>query len=488
MRTGAQYLDSLNDGRVVVLDGEVVDNLLEHPAFASVAKTVAELYDLAADPANGMQFHSPDIDETANRVFAAPRSREDMRARREAVEVWAKHTHGWFGRSPDHVGTFFAGFGTHAEVFESEERDYAGNMRRFYERILRENLYVSYAIIPPAISRGSTASEWGDDLLQVGVVRETDEGIIVRGAQMLATGGPLSDEVFVTCIKPLGPDDKQFAISFVIPASTEGFKMYCRRPYAPAATSDFDYPLTSRYDEPDALLVFDDVLVPWDRVFINQDLDKLRAQFFATGAHALGNWQAQTRFMTKLRFIAGVAQKIVTNNGTERSPGVRELLGELASIVSSVEAAVLASEYTSEPDANGIFIPGKRTLYGAMGLQSETYQKCIQILRLLVSGGVMQLPASYKDMQSDLTRSDIERYYCSLELDAHDRTQLFRLAWDIVGSEFAGRHQQYEMFYAGSPAVVRGTYAYLNFDYSTEVAKVDEFLAAYDLDTSHADA
>lgn len=194
MRTGAEYINSLNDGRTVLIDGQVAGNVAEHPAFSKVVETVAELFDIAADPANGMQYQSPEIDGPANLVFGIPRSPEDLKRRRAAVERWAKHTHGWVGRSPDHVGTFFAAFAAHPEVFASEERDYAGNLTRYYERILRENLYVSYAIIPPQYSRATTASGWEGDFIQVGVVGETEEGLIVRGSQMLATGGAISAE------------------------------------------------------------------------------------------------------------------------------------------------------------------------------------------------------------------------------------------------------------------------------------------------------
>lgn len=479
MRTGAEYLTSLNDNRTILLDGEVVHDVVNHPAFANVAKTVAELYDIAADPANGMQYHSEEIDGTANLVFSAPRTPEQLKARRVAVERWAKHTHGWVGRSPDHVGTFFAAFGSHPDVFEHPERDFAGNIRRYYERILRENLYVSYAIIPPQYSRATTASGWEGDYIQVGVVGETAEGLIVRGSQMLATGAAIADEVFVTCIKPLGADDQDFAVSFALPVDTKGLKLLCRRPFAPQASSEFDYPLTSNYDEPDSLVIFDDVLVPWDRVFIDRDTEKLRRQFFDTGAHALGNWQAQTRLTVKLQFIGAVARKITQVNGTEKIPGVQEKLGELAATISSVESALLAAEYTATSDDAGMLVPGKRALYGTMGLQSEIYPKVIEILRDLVGGGVLQLPSGVNDLHSDVTRDDVRRYIASPNVSSEERIKLFRLAWDIIGTEFAGRHQQYEMFYAGAPFVVKGAYTFRNYGYEKHVAELDEFLASY---------
>ncbi|MEV6231481.1 4-hydroxyphenylacetate 3-hydroxylase N-terminal domain-containing protein [Saccharopolyspora shandongensis] len=482
MRTGADYLASLRDGRVVLVDGEQVD-VATHPAFAPVARTVAELFDIAADPASGMQYTAPETGETANRAFGIPRSQEELRLRREAIETWARHTHGWVGRSPDHVGTFLASFAAHPEVFAGGDRDFSANVAAFHRRLLAENLYVSYAIIPPQVSRATTASGWDGEYLQVGVVRETEEGIVVRGSQMLATGAAIADEIFVSCIKPLGPDDQDFAVGFVVPTAAPGLKLYCRRPYAPAATSAFDYPLTSRYDEPDALVVFDDVLIPWERVFVNRDTTGVRRQFFDTGAHALGNWQAQIRFATKLKFIAGVARRVTQVNGVDKIPSVQEKLGELGALVSGVESAVLAAEYTAAPDDAGQWLPGKRALYGSMGLQSEIYPRVLAILRDLVGGGVLQLPSSVRDLTSPVTAPDIEHYVQSPGVASEERVKLFKLAWDIVGSEFAGRHQQYEMFYAGAPFVVKGVYSYRNYGYEQVLEDVEQFLGSYKIET-----
>ncbi|MBC3190366.1 4-hydroxyphenylacetate 3-hydroxylase [Pseudonocardia sp. C8] len=479
MRTGKDYLSSLDDGRTVYLDGERIDDVTVHPAFAPVAGVVAELYDMAADPANGMQYTAPETGETANLVFSTPRDAEGLAARRAAIQRWAGHTHGWVGRSPDHVGTFLAGFASRPELFDTEHHSLGANVTAYYQRLLREDLFVSYAIIPPQVSRATTASGWGEDFLQAGVAEETAEGIVLRGAQMLATGAAVADEVLITCIKPLGPDDQDFAFSAVLPVNAEGLKLYCRRPFAPAATSAFDYPLTSRYDEPDALVVLDDVFVPWERVFASRDIAVVRDQFFGTCAHALGNWQAQIRFAAKLRFIAGIARKVTQVNGTDKIPAVADKLGELASIVGSVQASVDAAEFTATLDGNGVMVPGREPLYSAMGLQSETYPRVIGIVRDLVGGGVLQLPASVRDLTSEHTAADVAHYIQSPGVASEERIKLFKLAWDVIGSEFAGRHQQYEMFYAGAPFVVRGVYAFRNFGYQDAVEDVDAFLAGY---------
>jgi 4-hydroxyphenylacetate 3-monooxygenase len=288
----------------------------------------------------------------------------------------------------------------------------------------------------------------------------------------------VADEIFVSCIKPLTPEDAEFALSFAVPVDTEGLKLYCRRPYAPAATSHYDYPLTTRFDETDALVVFEDVFVPWERVFVYRDVAGVRRQFFETGAHVLGNWQAQIRFSVKLQFLAGLARKVAAVNGVDKFPGVVEKLGELASLVSVVESAVLAAEYTASPDDAGFWRPGARALYGAMGLQSELYPRVLAILRDLVGGGVLQVPSSVDDLRNPATRADIDRYIYSPSAPAAERVKLFKLAWDAVGSEFAGRHHQYELFYAGAPFVVKG-YAFRNYGFDGPLSEVDQFLAGY---------
>jgi 4-hydroxyphenylacetate 3-monooxygenase len=479
MRTGAEYLAALKDDREIYVDGERVRDVASHPAFTGIVKTVAGLYDHAADPANDMIYTAPETGREANKVFMIPRSREDLAARRAAITSWANLSGGFVGRSPDHVGAFLAAFASAPEVFG----DFGKNVTAYFERLLDESLYVSYAIIPPQHSRATTASGWDDEFIQVGVVEEREDGIVVRGSQMLGTGATISDEILISCIKPLTPDDKDFAISFVLPVATPGLKFYCRRPYAPGQPSSFDYPLSTRFDESDALLVFDDVFIPWDRVFVDRDVNGLRAQFFETGAHVLGNSQAQMRLVAKLKFLLGVARKITQVNGIDKFPPVQGNLGELASMAALIEGAVLAAEYESTVDDRGMFRPAGRYVYGAMGQQAELYPKVLHIIRELVGGGVLQVPSSIKELTNPETRADMDRYVHSPGTTSEERIKLFKLAWDMIGSEFAGRHHQYEMFYAGAPFVAKG-YAFRGYDYSEPLAAVDAFLATYSVESS----
>ncbi len=483
MRTGKSYLESLADGRRVCIDGQAVANVADHPALRGIVDSISGLYDQACDPANGMTYRAPETESDANLAFMIPRSREDLTRRRAAITKWAELTHGFVGRSPDHVAGFLAGFASAPELFDTEQHKFGDNVSAFYRRVLAEDLYVSYVIIPPQVDRSSTAQDWDGNHIQVGVVAERDDGIVVRGSQMLGTGSAVCDYLFVSCIKPLAPGDEQYALSFVTPMGTPGLKIYCRRPYAVGQPSRFDYPLSTRFDETDGLAVFEDVFVPWENVFVAEDLERVRSQFFGTAAHVLGNTQAQIRFIEKTKFIIGLARRIAEVNGIDRMPPVQEKLGDLASLAAIVEGMVIASEATSAPDAHGVEVPNPRFLYGAMGLQSELYPRMIQIVRELAGAGVIQLPSSYHDMVEPETAPDIARYIQSPGHPAEERVKLFRLVWDAIGSEFAGRHQQYEMFYAGAPFVAKG-YAFRNYGYGEALERVDAFLATYDLDST----
>lgn len=479
MRSGQNYLESLCDARCVILGGEKIADVTSHPAFEGITRTVARLFDSASNPANGMLFR-PNGGELGNKVYMIPRTQEDLRQRRHAISLWARHTGGFVGRGPDHVASFFAGFASKPEVFARGDKAFADNVVRFHGKMLRESLYVAYVIIPPQVDRSKTAKDWDQEFIQAGAVREQQGGVVIRGAQMLGTAAAIADYLYVSCIVPLKPGDENYALSFVLPIASKGLKLYCRRPYALGCPSAFDYPLSARFDESDALVVFDDVLVPWENVFVYKNVELVRAQFFDTPAHVLGNTQAQIRLVEKLKFIIGLARKIAATTRVDQIPAVQEKLGELASLAAIVEGMVIAAEATCT-NRDGVAWPNSRFLYAAMAMQAEMYPRVLHLVRELAGGGFLQVPDRQEEFGNPEAAADLDRYLSTPGVTAKDRVKLFKLAWDVVGSEFAGRHHQYEMFYAGAPHLSRG-YAFRNYGYEEVVALADSFLASYDLD------
>ncbi|MCC7407985.1 MAG: hypothetical protein IT442_07935 [Phycisphaeraceae bacterium] len=482
MRTGAAYLASLADGREVVSGGELVRDVASHPGFAGICRSLAGLYDRIAAPGSGMTFPSP---ATGRPVFAAhriPRTREELAERRAALTRSAEASYGLIGRGPEHVAGFFAGFAGVPEFFAVEGHAFDKNVAAYQQRIRDEHLHVAYTIVPPQVDRSKTASEQGESHHPVKVIQERDDGIVVRGAQMLGTAAAVADELFLSCIVPLKPGDEDFALSLAAPIAAPGLRLYTRRAYAVGQPSVFDYPLSTRFDEGDAFVVFRDVFVPWERVFVFRDLARTRGQFFQTPAHVLGNSQAQVRLGVKVKFLLGLAHRIAEINGVLKLPATQALLGELAGLVSLVEGMTLAAEQSAVTHASGVVHPNPRFLYGIMALQAELYPRMVQMVRELSGGGMLQVPSSVKDYGDPEIAEDLRRHLVGANVGSEQRVKLFKLAWEMVGSEFAGRHQQYEMFYAGSPQVAK-TYAFLNYGFEEALSLVDDCLAGYGMES-----
>jgi 4-hydroxyphenylacetate 3-monooxygenase len=476
LRTGTDYLQSLQDGRQVFVDGERVTDVTAHPAFREAARSIARLYDIAAAPENRelMTFPSPKTGMQVLRAYQIPRTHADLRARRLFSEKWAEATFGLMGRTPDHVAGFFCGYAAVPEVFAKAGQKYADNVVAFYEKMRDQHLYASYAIVPPQIDRSKPAHKQSDPTLYAGVVNERDDGIVISGAQQLATGGVLSDYIHLSCIHPLQPGDENYANCVAVPVNAPGLKLYPRRPFAMRADNSFDYPLSSRFDESDSYVVFDNVFVPWEHVFIYRNLEASRDQWWKTPSHLYGNHQAQVRYATKLRFMIGIAKRMNEMTGNEANPAVQIMMGELAALVSIVESMLIAQEVLA-PIENGVLWPSKTTLYSVMALQSEFNGRMLETIRELTGSAMITLPSSLADFENPQTAADIERYMGSASSDAKTRVALMRLAWDFIGSEFGSRHQQYEKFYGGASFVVKQN-VYRNYDFKRATALVDAAL------------
>lgn len=483
LKTGQQYIASLQDGRQVYIDGKLAGDVTTHSAFRNVIASMAKIYDFQSAPENRelMTFEIPgQPGERANRIWQLPKSYADLVERRKALEAWTELHGGFLGRAPDHVASCIAGMYMGREVFDEYDPARGKALADYYEYARDNELYLTYVIINPQADRSKGAHEQADPFLSAGVVEQDAEGLTVRGAKMLATGGILANEVFVTCIQPLREGEEPYAISFAIPMNTKGLKILSRKSYEAAATSVFDNPLASRFDENDAVLYFDDVKVPWDRVFVNQDTAMCAKQFHATPAHVYQNYQAQVRLMVKMRFLMGIAKRTAETNGVIGFPQVRETLGQLAAQAAMVDSLVHAMEVKGTQRGD-YFIPDRHTLYAAQVLTQQMYNGVIGTLRELAGGGLIMLPSSIADFANPELRELIGKTQQSPTTSSEGRVKFFKLAWDAVGSEFASRHTQYEMFYAGATFVTKG-HSFRSFDWEGCTGLVDRMLDSYDLD------
>lgn len=482
IKTGEQHVRSLRDGRRIHLNGGLVEDPTTHPAFRNAVASVGRLYDFQSLPANLalMTFETPDGRGRANRIWQLPGSYAELVERRKALEAWTELHGGFLGRAPDHVASCIAGMYMGREVFEEYDPERAAALAGYYHYARDHELYLTYVIINPQADRSKAAHEQADEFLTAGVVDEDSEGLTVRGAKMLATGGIMANEVFVTCIQPLQPGDEKYAVSFAVPMNAPGLEILSRKSYEEHAPSVYDNPLAHRFDENDAVLYFDDVKVPWDRVFVNQDTGMCRKQFHETPAHVYQNYQAQIRLMVKMRFFMGIAKRIADTNGVTGFPQVRELLGNLAAEAIVVDSLVHAMEAKGRQHG-AYFLPDRHTLYAAQVVTQQLYPRMMTTLRDLAGGGMIMLPSSVADFANPALRAMIDKTQKSPASDSEGRVKFFKLAWDAVGSEFASRHTQYEMFYAGATFVTKG-HSFRTFDWDRCTGMVDRMLDSYSLE------
>jgi 4-hydroxyphenylacetate 3-monooxygenase len=480
MKTGRAHTESLRDGRLVYIDGRRVDDVTVDPAFRNAVASIAGLYDrLGAPDAAARMTYAGDDGRRFNRIWQLPRNHADLVERRHALEALAEMHAGFIGRGPDHVGSCIAGLYMGLPVFESYDPKRASAVAEYYRYARDNDIYLTYALINPQADRSKGASEQSTEFLSAGVVDRDARGITVRGAKMLATGAPMANEIFVTCIQPLRPGDEKYALSFVLPLGTPGLKILSRKSYEENAASTFDNPLAARFDENDAVIYFDDVLVPWERVFVDSDLEMCQRQFHATPAHVYQNYQSMIRLTVKLRFLLGIARRIAETNGIIGLPPVREMLGQLAAETAMVDALVVAMEAKGQAYGS-YFIPDHHTLYAAQVLTQQLYAKVAHTLRELAGGGMIMQPSTFRDFDNPEIAEVIEATQQSPRSNAHDKVKFYKLAWDAVGSEFGSRHVQYEMFYAGATFVTKA-HSFRTYDWDRAAGLVDAMLAGYDL-------
>jgi 4-hydroxyphenylacetate 3-monooxygenase len=489
IKTGGDHLESLRDEREIYLQGKRVGDPTIHPAYRNSCATAARLYDFQSDPANVelMTFESPDKKGVrVNRAWQLPLNYVDLVQRRRALEAWAGLHYGFMGRSPDHVASCFSGMLMGIEVFEAYDSKRAAALRDYFCYARDRDLFLTYVIINPQADRSKATGEQADQYLAAGVVDEDASGITIRGAKMLATSGIMANEVFVSCLQPLQKGEERYAISVAVPMNIKGLKILSRKSYELAAPSVFDNPLSSRFDENDAVVYFDDVKVPWERVFVNQNTEMMQKQAFATPAHYYQNYQCMVRCMVKLRFLLGIAHKIGEANGIIAFPQVKETLGMLASEAGLVEGMVYGMEAKGQ-HVGPYFVPDKHLLYSALVLAQQLYGKIISTLRELSGGGVIMLPSGIEDFANPELARIIDKTQKSPVYSSEDRVKFFKLAWDAIGSEFASRHSQYEMFYA-APNFVNKGHSFRTYDWKSATGMVDTLMNSYALKDELKDA
>ena len=452
-RTGRQYLNGLREQeREVWLGGERVRDVTTHPGLKGGARAIAALYDMQHDPElrEAMTYVSPTSGERVGLSFIIPRTREELERRRDMMLLWARATCGMMGRSPDFMNVTFAAWAGAAEYFARGRREFADNLVRYYEYLRENDVTLTHSLIN--LQKSRTVS--GVFNLQEGtalqVVRESDAGIVVRGARILATLGPLADEIAVYSPRMARHTESHspFAVNFAIPCSAPGLRFLCRDSFD-QGRSHFDQPLSSRFEEMDCIVFFDDVLVPWERVFLLGDIDLLNGTATHTHSSAHSAHQGAAKNLAKCELVLGVALLMTEALGNAHLPHAEERIGELMLYTQLTRAAMRAAEADARLDEWGVMCPDPLLVESTRNLFMTAYPRMVEILHLLGSSSFLLTP-SEADFQSPLAPR-IAQYLATDTVAARDRVKLFRLAWDIAGSAFGSRQVLYERFFASDP-------------------------------------
>jgi 4-hydroxyphenylacetate 3-monooxygenase oxygenase component len=457
------------------ISGRKVQDVTVDPAFRRPVATMAKLYDYQVEEASRakMTYRAED-GEDAGLSFIIPRSRDDLVRRREAMRVWADATFGLMGRSPDYLNTVLAAFADAPDFFAEAGERFSDNVQQYYRFCRTNDLFLTHAIVNPSVDRSKSSSEQVDEYAYLGVVEEIRDGLVVRGAKMLATHGPTADELIVYPLPfSLRPGEEKYVLAFAIPTDTPGLRFICREPFDVGDQSEWDHPLGSRFEEPDALAIFDNVLVPWDRVFLYGNVALGNTLFARTRLQCHTGHQTAVRGLVKCEFITAVAIALARSVKTDVFLQVQEQLGECLGYLQLIEGAIILSEQKAERSAQGTLRPAIEPLQALRYHIPRFYERMVQVTQVLGAGGLLTSPTE-ADILSEIGE-DIRRYYRGADSNAESKIRLSKLAWDATGTQFGQRQLQYERYYAGDP-VRTGASIYTAQDHKSLLARVERAL------------
>ena len=477
-RSGAQFLDGLRKTRREIwVDGEKIADVTSHPKLRGAAASLAALFDRQHAYADECLFASPDSGQPTNVSHMIPRSHDQLRQRHAGLVRLSEGSMGIMGRTPDYMNMKFAAFASAPGVWagaDGRNERGARNLVDFQRRLADRDLSLTHTIIQPTTDKRTDARILGNKVT-IRKVGETAEGIVVRGARVLATLAPFADEQTVYPAQPLPAGATEYALSFAIPLDTPGLKFLCRDSASAPGADPFDKPLSSRFDEQDAFCIFDDVVVPRDRVFIDGDVEIYNSMRQTDYAISMVT-QSTVRALTKLEFAYGLATTMAELIG-DHSPATTEMLGEMACYVRMTANALELSLEKAAPRADGVWFPNSAALEPMRSMLPVWMPRVAEIITLIGSHNLLTTPTRAQ-LDDAALRPLIDEMLGGADGAAADRrAAVFRLAWDFVGSSLAGRGFLYERFYLTSAARNKQMLHTRFFDQKRSRALLDDMLA-----------
>ncbi|MBM4761865.1 4-hydroxyphenylacetate 3-monooxygenase, oxygenase component [Bacillus sp. B15-48] len=447
---GASFLKRMANLKAEIwFDGkQLTENICSHNAFKGILLSKAKLFDIQLEKSkmDFMTYPSPVTGDRVGTSYMEPRSKEDLEKRRLTTQEWAKTSGGMMGRSPDYMNTGLMALAAIWDLF-NENSNFGENLKKIYENAREKDLTFAHTFVNPQVNRSSFFYEGKDTPISARIVKKTNDGIVIKGARLLATQGGITDELLVL---PIGGKyiEESFIYAFSIPSNTPNLKFICRESFA-YRQSHFDHPLSSRFDEMDMIVVFDDVLVPWERVFLYKDYNIANSMYENSSFYPFLLHQTVARQTIKTKFLLGVAQLLVETIDISEYLHIKEKVSELIRGYETMKAFLFSSEMGAKKTSRGTMVPDGNPLYVAITTFPKIYPRFTEILQQIGASGLISIPTE-QDFNSPIEQ-DLQIYLQGANCDAKKRTEIFRLAWDISTSAFGGRQTLYERFFFGDP-------------------------------------
>jgi 4-hydroxyphenylacetate 3-monooxygenase len=458
-KTGKDYIEGLkNASNNIYIHGERVDDVTEHPAFKNVIKSMADLYDLQYEKPEKMLYTSPTTGNKVGMTFLQPRSVEDLIKRREAMQEWARTSGGMMGRSPDYLNAEVMAMGVNNSLFAEGDPRFAENARNYYEFARENDISLTHTLIHPQVNRARMQHQQKDANVALHLVEERPDGIIVDGIRLLATQGGITDEilVFPSTVKKAGELDDPYSLAFAVPNNTPGLKFISRESFD-YGKNEWDHPLGARFEEGDAIVSFDNVFVPWERVFVCGNSSVCNRTFKETNAVVHMAHQVLAKNIVKTEFVLGVALSMMDAIGIDGFQHVQDKGTEIMLTLETMKSHLYRAEHNAKLDKSGTMTPDFAALDAARNWYPKVYPRLTEIVRVLGASGLMGIPTE-ADFHHEEIGPIIHRGLQGKNLEGFERVQLFRLAWDMTLSAFGSRQTHYEYYFFGDPIRMGMTY------------------------------
>ncbi len=463
LRTGQDYRESIRDGRAIFMNGEKIDDATSHPAFKPLVDVRARIYDMAheVDYHDVMSYSDPESNERNNIGYRLPKSQNDWADKRAAIDAVMNDIGGVVIRVGDETIGEMWSLWDGADVLNEIDPQFSKNIENHIFKALQSDTFHVSANTDPKGDRSKLPQDQDPDML-LHVVNETDAGLVVRGAKY-ETAAAYSNQAFIKpTITNWGNDAlSDYAVGFVCDMNVPGMKHICRTGFAGRAPAE-DYPLANKFDEIDTLIIFDDVLVPWDNVLFYRHTRA--AAFIRSTLHRYSAYAFMMRFLYFADMMIGAALFNVRQTGLDKQQAVREKLAALACYRETINAHLTASIALAEKSPSGLLMPNQSLLYTGRVHACTKLPEMMHLARELCGGQICVTPDKAAFDHPDSGPWLNKFYSVNENWVADDRRKLLAFARDLLNSDYAGHRLTFALF-AQSPPFAHLNAAYVNFDF-----------------------